>query len=308
MLLVHIILVLTKVYKIVTKPTADSPYFLHGCFWHNNIEINLSIKRMLFTNDAIELDIGQLEYTIDFRPYENVSNNTELVACKECIESFRLISEWYFSSYNSLELAYCQMMEKPTLLLHMDTLKLHGQYFVLPTKNKYVITFQEDGMRYFIGMDVRNNDTTFAKYTYIRFHKIHFTTDGISSLIITKYTTHRSNSRMVFHHPMLIRKDLLSEIFNGFTTSTGFKFVARSEIEKLCSNLKNKYSTLFVFDKAYTFQDINSIPVYKLEKKEEEKKRTVKPVKEKKGMLMLVILLGILIVITLILNIKIKQK
>ncbi|ORD93731.1 hypothetical protein ECANGB1_2711, partial [Enterospora canceri] len=104
MLLVYIILVLTKAYKIVTKPTLDSPCFLHGCFWHNNIEIDLSIKRMLFTNDAIELDIVQSQETIDLRPYENASNNTELVACKECIESFRLISEWYFSSYNSLEL------------------------------------------------------------------------------------------------------------------------------------------------------------------------------------------------------------
>ncbi|ORD93232.1 hypothetical protein ECANGB1_565 [Enterospora canceri] len=192
----------------------------------------------------------------------------------------------------------------------MDASKLHGQYFVLPTKNKYVITFQEDGMRYLIGMSVTNYVLSHTNCTDIRFHKIHFTTDGISSLIITKYTTHKSNSRMVFHHPMLIRKDLFSEIFSGFTTYQGLPFVAKSELEKLCSNLKNKYSTLFVFDKAYTFQDINNIPEYKLGKKEEEKKKksTVKPVKEKKAMLMLVILLGILIVIMLILNIKIKQK
>ncbi|ORD94686.1 hypothetical protein ECANGB1_125 [Enterospora canceri] len=273
---------------------------------------SLAIKRMLFTNDVIELDIEELHDIVNFRPYENVSDNTELVACKESIESFRLISEWYFSSYNSLELVSCRMRGKPTLLLHMDASKLHGQYFVLPTKNKYVITFQEDGMRYLIGMSVTNYVLSHTNCTDIRFHKIHFTTDGISSLIGINCNIHKRNARTIFRNPMLIRKDLLSKIFSGFTTSTGFKFVAKSELEKLCSNLKNKYSTLFVFDKAYTFQDINNIPEYKLGKKEKEeekkKKSTVKPVKEKKAMLMLVILLGILISIMLILNIKIKRK
>ncbi|ORD93844.1 hypothetical protein ECANGB1_1493 [Enterospora canceri] len=79
----------------------------------------------------------------------------------------------------------------------MDASKLHGQYFVLPTKNKYVITFQEDGMRYLIGMSVTNYVLSHTNCTDIRFHKIHFTTDGISSLIITKYTTHKSNSILV---------------------------------------------------------------------------------------------------------------
>ncbi|ORD94118.1 hypothetical protein ECANGB1_1146 [Enterospora canceri] len=220
MLICQILTVLSALLKIVENKNNNDPCFFHNCFWNKHLGNEFSINELTYTNDELEIQFYDILNQQILAPYRDQLNRDQLKACEECIESFKLISEWYFSDYNSLKCFYPDLIHtKPTISLIYPSDSVVQIKLAIPVRNEQTITFQENGARYLLGMHILDDYASYMNILRMSFHKVYFETDWKTTIVSFKFALISEwyfsdyNSLKCFYPDLIHTKPTISLIY-----------------------------------------------------------------------------------------------